>query len=741
MARAGRISVPPLLDAVRHSDADGVLLSLACSTYALDQPNFFEYDFLPTLFGLGGVRDRGYTAPLSLERKLREISAAFLICDAHALVDGGRPSLHIDILPVSHKTNHAKVVIIHRKRLIRLVISSANLTHNGYRRDREAAVVLDFKPERGLPVAILRNAVREWLEVLGDVAIEGLREALQAAIAKAEEWEANAEPLNDRNVVVVFGGGPTPLWQRLADAWPVEEPLLEWIICSPFWPDPSEGLTPFEVLAHRLNERGANCAETHLTVLACADSPGGRALPKFPFALIERLRTKGFPIRHGAIIPVRLATLPEEIADGEPETQRPLHAKWVLLRGPDTAVVLLGSANFTRMGLGVMNRPENANIEAAVLITSPASLVNPEVWMPPVEGGIVDWATCGSQDVTDPEEGDPAPHWPVFLARVELDLTWGEGPDPFGNLLLVLRPPPRPAFTVRPATAYGMETSAAILWSAPQVDAGPADAETQASVSLDADVVRTILVQRSVLVVWDTPPTTVKFPVNINATSKAGLPSVLGVRPDEQQLLAYFHGRIDEEGLIEILLRKAESENGGDKGLSLADNARLKQLQNYLVREFVESLFGMANILRDALRSPCAFQQALLGEFSPIRLAQEVLEAFRSGRRSPTAAAFQLVELLGVIVRLDLEDGKPQADERKELEKVRERGVQQLLETTAKAAARMEFRTAVTQQPFSAFIRASLPSALARRWFDMMGQANGPAVEALATQPGEDHLS
>jgi hypothetical protein len=248
-------------------------------------------------------------------------------------------------------------------------------------------------------------------------------------------------------------------------------------------------------------------------------------------------------------------------------------------------------------------------------------------------------------------------------------------------------------------------------------------------------------VQRSVLVIWDTPPASVKFPVNINATSKADLPSVLGARPDEQQLLAYFHGRIDEEGLIEILLRKTQSENGGDKGPSPADSARLKQLQNYLVREFVESLFGLASILREALRSPRAFAQALLGEFSPIRLAEEVLQALRSGRRSPTAAAFQLVELLGLIVRLDLEDGKPQADERKALEEIRERGVQRLLATAAQAASRVEFRTVVTEREFSAFIRTSLPSAFARRWFDMMGQATGPAAEALATQPGEDHLS
>ena len=146
MAKATKINAFPLIDAVRPMDADGPLVSLICSTYglSLDQPNFFEQDFLPTVLGLGGVRDRGYAVPVAMERKLKETYSA-LVADAHALADGGRPSLQIDILPVGHRTNHAKIILIHRKRLIRLVIASANLTHEGYRRQREVAVVLDFK--------------------------------------------------------------------------------------------------------------------------------------------------------------------------------------------------------------------------------------------------------------------------------------------------------------------------------------------------------------------------------------------------------------------------------------------------------------------------------------------------------------------------------------------------------------------------------------------------------------------
>ena len=94
MAKKSTMAAQNLLDVVRPAEADGPLRSAVLSTYglSLDQPNFFEHDFLPTLLGLGGVRDRGYVAPVTLERKLAETYCA-LICDAHALAEGAQSQL------------------------------------------------------------------------------------------------------------------------------------------------------------------------------------------------------------------------------------------------------------------------------------------------------------------------------------------------------------------------------------------------------------------------------------------------------------------------------------------------------------------------------------------------------------------------------------------------------------------------------------------------------------------------
>ena len=171
----------------------------------------------------------------------------------------------------------------------------------------------------------------------------------------------------------------------------------------------------------------------------------------------------------------------------------------------------------------------------------------------------------------------------------------------------------------------------------------------------DAQAIRRVLTNRVVQVTWGEPSASVRFPVNIDEGSKAGLPSVLGARPDEQQLLAYFHGRISEEDLIEFWSRQVAKTLTGVPAPTLQEAERLRQLQSYLLRDFVESLFGLAETLRQSMRSPRAFEQALVGDFSPVSLAEQVLQAFRAGRRSPTAAAFQFVELIRVVAGLQFE--------------------------------------------------------------------------------------
>lgn len=705
MARKHAPPVQNLLDAVRPTEADGPLRSAILSTYglSLDQPNFFEHDFLPTLLGLGGVRDRGYVAPVALERRLADTYCA-LICDAHALAEGARPSLRVDVIPIARPRHHAKIVLIHRQRLVRVIVSSANLTHDGYRSQREMAAVLDFRPNGGLPAAILEGMLIEWLTTLGEAATAPLHTALNNAASEVAGWAAR--PTNGAlpNIHVIFGGGPSPLWQRLADAWPAGEPVLSWRICSPFWPGADSQTTPFERIADALQQRGASLDQTELEVVCAADVAGERARPVFPFALLRGLRNRRFPVTRGRLVPARLETLDDEVPDRKAEGHRALHAKSVLIRGPQTALAVLGSANFTNTGFGIS---AGANIEAGVLITCPAAMLRESEWSPPlVESGAVDWATCASHDFAPPvtEPDDPV-DWPAQLRRVELDIHW-VGPNPAGTLLLTFAAETFvPTVLLLPGDEPEANTGElARIDTYPEADGGIV------SISLDPSAVRRLLVRRTVQVRWGEPGRLATFPINILEAAKVGLPSVLGARPDEQQLLAYFHGGIGEDDLLALLEQRArQSEDSGSEMIE----GPSADLQNYLIREFVESLYGLEDTLRAASYSPRALETALLGEFSPAALGERVLTALRAGRRSATAAAFQFAELLRVVAGIPL--ATSDADQ-KALEDVRHRAVDRLLGLVGQAALVCSFARTLQDPRFAAYVRASLPKELAARF-------------------------
>jgi hypothetical protein len=590
------------------------------------------------------------------------------------------------------------------------VVASANLTYAGYRLQREVGAVLDFAPEGGLPGHVLEAAVESWLAVLGESASDGLQAALLAASAQAVAWAPGPAAGAPQ---VVWGGGPDALWRQLTDAWPVGEPVTEWAICSPFWPEPG-GETPFEAIAGALAGKGVDLRKTALHVLTCADSMGDRALPVFPFHLVQQLKSRGFSFGSGRIVPVRREALEDELPEAGLLEERELHAKWVLLRGPKTSILLLGSANFTRKGLGVLAKSEHSNIEAGVLIRRPASALSLASLAPPIlENGIVDWNRCGAPDLADgpADEVDPPVPWPEWIARIEIVIDWMAVGEPTGLLRIFTgRNASHPGFIVGcPASKTDVET---VLVTAP-ASAGSASRKPT-EVAIDGPTLRRLLVSRAVTVRWSEE--SADFPVNIDAASRIGLPRVLAVHPDEEQLLAYFHGRIGEDDLARTLADPAFAERRKASQADPGSNERLRALQSYLMREFVESLYGLKQLLIEAMtRSHRAFEQAALGEFSPLTLASEVVRAAQSGRRSPTAAAFQLVELLSLLAALEIPSAEAESD-RATLEEIRGKAVSAILHLATAAAGATAILEAFSERTFLAYARSVLSPSTFALW-------------------------
>ena len=146
-----------------------------------------------------------------------------------------------------------------------------------------------------------------------------------------------------------------------------------------------------------------------------------------------------------------------------------------------------------------------------------------------------------------------------------------------------------------------------------------------------------------------------------------------------------------------------------------------RELQNYLIREFLESLYGMESVLRGASKSERAFQQALLGEFSPVRLGRVTLAAFMDGRRTATATAFQLVELLRLVDKLSPEqDGAPPPDW---LSAIRGKATVQLLHYVSTAAGTVGFRGCCNAASFRDFVAAVLEARTVTAWKKAVGKS------------------
>ena len=322
---------------------------------------------------------------------------------------------------------------------------------------------------------------------------------------------------------------------------------------------------------------------------------------------------------------------------------------------------------------------------------------------PPIaEDGIVKWSDCCAGNMAEPQKEIEVEPWPSFITGISLELLWEAQPITGTMSISCVSPP---VFLI--AWEKGDDVFVPINFSV-------VSAEGICTATLDAEQISSILVRRRVVVNWGEPPCRAYFPINIANDCKPGLPAVLGQHPTEQDLLAYFHGRIDEEDLMSLLFERSRRLAVG-QAVEIVPPGR--ELQNYVVREFLEGLYGMEDVLRNSAPSPRVFEQAMLGEFSPVRLANETQKAFAAHRRTATATAFQLVELLRLIENISLPNG---AGEKKVapawFNKTRERSLENLLSIVRVAAGRADFCKACTVEPFLKLVDGVLTKNTALRF-------------------------
>lgn len=638
MNRAEDITGRKLIDRLIPDERLGAMIGLVATTYEM-QPDFLEMDFLPSLFRLGAWDDRSWATRIGMERKLAELEVASVFMDSRCY--RGRPrSLRLELLPVAVPRGtalHAKVTLILFEKAVRVIVGSSNLTEPGYRKNREVIAVVTATESLKEEAIIIKQGLDgmeilmgEWLTAEAKKLIVRAREMLQA-------WSGG---ISNGQTTFQWSGGTTRLWREVLEKWPTDDLIKQATIISPFWS--ADAGTTLHAFISEVRQRGLvdpKC-EVRLLTEAFVD-PERQYLPVLPESYAQYEWDKlGIKVSAQAVDP---SVLPKEVGDVKGFTgTRRLHAKVVLLQGSRNNLAYLGSANFTAHGWGFLGDGALANIEAGLIVRRLVENQELQTILPETIGDPVDLTAAKATDLRAPEgQGDALP-WPEFIKRAVLIAKDNSSGDRLALEIEVVADSANRNWSVRLPAKDDLPLE--LLLSDEQTRSATG---AVFDIELTGSVLNRLLVDQELTIFWKECPEGRAIPLNVSGQARDRLPISPGRHKlEESGLLSYYQGKVAWEDLFPDP-EKAPSDGGSPPvtpaNVSLVDKSKI---QSYQIREFVEALTGITEDLKAATQSEPSMRLALMGPVSPVALARTVIEAVNSGRRTPTAAGFQLTEIL-----------------------------------------------------------------------------------------------
>lgn len=395
----------------------GAPVGVLATTFTLDTA-LFEEECLARFAGVQSDPWRdGALYRIEREEKLASLICAAVVADIHHC--NGRRSLRWDLLTSRPATGvmHAKISLLVWRDHVRAIVSSANLTTEGYRRNQECAAVLDFDR---------RTADRGLLDPLLAFLNDILATCTGAARARAErllDWvneNLPNSPISTRGLqrrLVLMGPGQKSLFDQLNKILPASRPEIAHVV-SPFFDDVLRPEGPEARLFATMRQKGA--AHLHLHVAGEYSPENGRWRLQVP----EHVLKSAPKSRSGAVLSLHPVDVSQVPTDGGPE-RRPLHAKMLTLRHSSWVAWLVGSSNFTSAGTGLSKH--RRNFEANVLYFVRADGTD-AVFSAIGAGGIrggeavdprnnAEFAPAFDSDDTD---GSSTPPLPAFFLEAEL---------------------------------------------------------------------------------------------------------------------------------------------------------------------------------------------------------------------------------------------------------------------------------------------------------------------------------
>jgi hypothetical protein len=376
---------------------------LGC-TYGF-QPEFFEQEILPAMLpeltldrGAGNVGSYLNAGDEVLRR-----CPILILCDHF---DSGKElTYNLAVADAGQFAFHPKLLLLDYGELVRVVISSANLTRSGWSSALELFLHEDVDPNGrhswAAPLVWFLEGTKALLEPIAQTQLEPFIELMRTI----------------RAPIGPFGGGP-----QLVSSF--DEPLIDSALSA------TDGISSVDVVTPFLEGEGGAGVFDRLesehpslsgTLYLRAEDSEGTPVIRGPEEKLRRLLDNGrWQARR-----VRA----EWEGDEEDAPARELHGKLLALRKGKRAIALVGSANVTAAAL--LGSPPHGNVEICCLLELKTREL--EAILPPSDGLPVDGFEIEAPE-HEPEDVASAADWVTeavyYGERAELELVIGKGAPP-----------------------------------------------------------------------------------------------------------------------------------------------------------------------------------------------------------------------------------------------------------------------------------------------------------------------
>jgi hypothetical protein len=433
-----------LLNAWVPPEGAGMPVGCVATTFTFS-PVFFEEECLSRFLQMqSDALEDGPVYIIEREEKLADVRCASVLVDAcHAK---GSRSLRWDMLTakIPKAILHAKVSLLCWSNWIRVIVASANLTDDGYRRNQEIYGIVDFHEDSKAPLQFLED-ITTFLRQVAQYANSGSEDTspaldrwngfLDAVVEMSRGWGDPAAARGKKDIrihAIVTGPDRPDALAQVMEHWPEGAAPINAYVTSPFFDPTGIVNRPSQALWARLRQRGE--ASVIFNLIADQDSSEDRIVLRAPRELLD-----AEPDRETA---TTLLCRLDEQGEEKDAVFRPLHLKSIWFEGHEWDAYLIGSGNFTSSGLGLS---QSSNLEANILylvnrIGNPQAAAALEQSCP--EGAVIDrsldiqWEPLSDkgEDDTDP---DSIPLPAAFNSAVFLN----QANQHFIRLEFVGRPP------------------------------------------------------------------------------------------------------------------------------------------------------------------------------------------------------------------------------------------------------------------------------------------------------------